>query len=74
MKCPCKGCEDRTILCHGRCDGYQQWKAEREEINKWLAGQRTQTSEAGLKGKIHKLKTGKSRKWNVKNQYNRGDS
>jgi hypothetical protein len=34
MICPCKGCTERTILCHGRCDGYQQWKKEREEINR----------------------------------------
>ena len=29
-KCPCKGCFDRTVTCHGRCERYQTWKKEHE--------------------------------------------
>ena len=31
--CPCKDCYNRTITCHGVCEGYQAWKAERDEMN-----------------------------------------
>lgn len=30
-KCPCHGCFDRTVTCHGRCERYQSWKKERED-------------------------------------------
>ena len=33
-KCPCKGCEKRTITCHGFCRDYQEFRAERDEINR----------------------------------------
>lgn len=32
MKCPCKGCNDRTITCHSVCRPYQEYKADRERI------------------------------------------
>ena len=25
---PCKGCEDRVVGCHSRCDKYKEWKAQ----------------------------------------------
>lgn len=28
--CPCRGCTDRMLLCHGRCERYQTWKTEYE--------------------------------------------
>ena len=28
MICPCKGCTDRTLTCHGFCQRYKEWKAE----------------------------------------------
>ena len=31
MKCPCKGCKDRFVGCHSKCDGYASWKAEQDE-------------------------------------------
>ena len=37
MICPCKGCENRTVTCHGTCKGYTEWKAwkaEQEETRK----------------------------------------
>ena len=29
-KCTCKGCEERTLTCHGFCSKYKEWKAELE--------------------------------------------
>lgn len=31
MNCPCKGCHDRTITCHGVCGRFAAWKAEQAE-------------------------------------------
>jgi hypothetical protein len=28
--CPCRGCTERILLCHGRCERYQAWKTEYE--------------------------------------------
>jgi len=55
MKCPCKGCTERTVLCHGRCDGYQEWKKYNEEKRAWLDGFRTITSEAGKRKSREKI-------------------
>lgn len=30
MKPPCKGCPDRAMGCHGKCEEYAAFKAERE--------------------------------------------
>lgn len=32
--CPCKDCDHRKFLCHGRCSDYQGWKAEIDAIAK----------------------------------------
>ena len=74
MICPCKGCADRTVTCHGVCRRYQEWKEENNKKNAWLRDQQSVTSEYGLKKHNERLKRGKSRKWNLKNQYNRGES
>lgn len=29
---PCKGCEFRSELCHGKCEGYKAFKAELERL------------------------------------------
>lgn len=34
MICPCKGCVDRTITCHGVCKRYQEWKAWKDDVNR----------------------------------------
>ena len=34
MKCPCRGCENRTITCHGVCQEYKSWQEWHEGINK----------------------------------------
>ena len=74
MKCPCKGCTDRTITCHGVCRLYQEWKEQAEKEAEWLRDQLPVTSEHILKQHFRKLKTAKSRKWNLKNRYGRGES
>jgi hypothetical protein len=33
-KCPCRGCTERILLCHGRCERYQEWKKEYEKNNR----------------------------------------
>lgn len=33
LKCPCKGCDRRKLLCHGSCQTYQQWKKELDAVN-----------------------------------------
>ena len=30
---PCLGCTDRFIGCHGKCESYQEYSAERQKIN-----------------------------------------
>ena len=34
-KCPCKGCERRTLTCHGVCRQYEDWKIERAAMLDW---------------------------------------
>ena len=34
MVCPCKGCKDRNVGCHSKCEGYSQWKGELKGIKK----------------------------------------
>lgn len=29
---PCKGCEFRSELCHGKCEGYKAFKSELERV------------------------------------------
>lgn len=75
MKCPCKGCEDRTITCHGVCKRYQEWKKNLDETNKWLRGHKPLQSDAREKQQNERLRAGgHSRKWNLKQQYGRGES
>ena len=31
LKNPCKGCEDRFVGCHQRCEKYISWKAKYDE-------------------------------------------
>ena len=28
--CPCKGCDERTLTCHGFCSKYKEWKTKLE--------------------------------------------
>ena len=29
--CPCKGCTEREVGCHSRCDPYKSWRANADE-------------------------------------------
>lgn len=56
MICPCKGCTDRTLTCHGFCKRYKDWKQEREEINQWLRSQASVPTEGARRGFARKLR------------------
>lgn len=32
--CPCKGCENRSIYCHGECTEYNRWRDLMDELKK----------------------------------------
>ena len=55
MSCPCKGCTDRTITCHGVCQKYQSLRQNRDEVNNWLIKQRPLTSESALRSTKKKI-------------------
>lgn len=56
MKCPCRGCTDRTVTCHGVCKRYQEWKKEHEDEKAWLKAQMPMTSEGVKKREIENLR------------------
>lgn len=31
--CPCKGCENRSIYCHGECIEYTRWRDNLDQFN-----------------------------------------
>ena len=62
QKCPCHGCDRRTVTCHGVCREYQEWKAEREKVNQWLNDQKPITSERLKKNEAEKIRK-KARGW-----------
>lgn len=35
MSSPCKDCPDRILGCHGRCERYKAFRAEREKEYAW---------------------------------------
>ena len=35
-KCPCKGCQDRSVTCHGDCEKYKAWKIEDRAVKEYL--------------------------------------
>lgn len=55
MICPCKGCADRTVTCHGVCRRYQEWKKEDAEVKKWLRDQIPMINENALRGQRKKI-------------------
>ena len=38
-KCPCKGCVDRRLTCHGFCRQYKDWQKENQAEKEWLREQ-----------------------------------
>ena len=75
MKCPCKGCSRAGCgEYQEKCEAYKKWKKNLDEAKEWLRGQMPITSEAGLKQRARNMKTGKSRKWNLKQRYRGGNN
>ena len=31
VNCPCQGCKDREVGCHGKCEKYKEYKKEIED-------------------------------------------
>ena len=31
--CPCQGCENRSITCHGECEKYIKWRDALDKLN-----------------------------------------
>lgn len=65
MKCPCRGCDRRTITCHGVCRQYQEWKIYNDDRNKWLRDQKYVPSEGIKSGSIRNIKD-RARGWRKK--------
>ena len=55
MKCPCRGCLDRTLTCHGVCERFAEWKEEQAKKKAWLNGFRYETSDGARRGERAKL-------------------
>lgn len=62
LKCPCKGCENRTITCHGVCRKYEEWKIYNEDRKKWLKDQSQYVNEGAVKGGLKNIKE-RARGW-----------
>lgn len=56
MKCPCRGCENRSETCHGTCEGYKKWKKYNDDRKAWLKAQLPMTSEGVKKREIENLR------------------
>lgn len=39
MKCDCRGCENRSIGCHGKCEKYAEFRARMERIKEQQAAE-----------------------------------
>ena len=59
---PCKGCEKRTITCHGVCKEYQEFKKAREEELAWMREQRSVTNYRWERAHLEKVRR-KARGW-----------
>ena len=67
MRCPCRGCTDRTVTCHSVCQRYKEWKKYNDERRAWLKAQLPMTSEGVKKREIENIrrraKYGNGSKW-----------
>ena len=64
MDCPCQGCAEREIGCHGKCEKYGAWKGElakKRHAEKLIADSMRTMSEASSK-RITREKTRKNKK------------
>lgn len=46
QKCPCHGCTDRYVGCHGKCQAYQDWKTCEEERKEAIKKQAEEDAQA----------------------------
>lgn len=37
--CPCKGCDSRTAVCHGKCKEYTEWRKEYDKMRAQMAAE-----------------------------------
>ena len=67
MRCPCRGCPDRTITCHyeGFCDKWAEWKKYDMARKAWLASFNPPTNDNVRKRETQKIKQ-RARGWNGK--------
>ena len=62
MRCPCRGCPDRTITCHGFCERYRDWREVFEKEKEWKRRQNPIYSET-CKKKLDSNAIRKARGW-----------
>ena len=64
MKCPCRGCLDRTLTCHyvGHCQKWEDWKKYEADKKEWEEKQKPHVSEALYKKSTENIKR-KARGW-----------
>ena len=62
MKCPCRGCTDRTLTYHAVCERFGEWKKYEADRKAWLAQFGPVTSEQIKKGEIKKIRS-RQRGW-----------
>ena len=43
MKCPCKGCNKRTITCHGEREDYKEWFIENRKVQERERAERSRS-------------------------------
>lgn len=43
MRCPCINCENRSATCHGKCEEYKEWAAERAKLNRKESAERAKS-------------------------------
>ena len=64
MKCPCRGCPDRTLTCKaaGQCKPWEDWKEEEQKKKEWLDSFKPLRSEQ-MEKQVHLKAKRKARGW-----------
>lgn len=65
IKCPCRGCERRTLTCRQVCKPWQEWKEEQKAVKEWLDSFKPVHSESALRHMNRQIKS-KARGWTGK--------
>lgn len=71
MKCPCRGCADRTMTCKyaGQCEKWETYKAEEKKKKEWERNQKPIYSEQ-CKKSMDKNIVVKARGWKRRGGHN----